>query len=237
MYSTYYCTHSLGPLLFITGTRPVKVVGFEAPNISGPVCGMRMGSSAMEICQMDNGATVTSLHACSVASTMSGICHTIYGPKGIMESDRWGPHVKNGIRMRLEVEDGKDIFKDYVPEFPYQPEPAKKVLTHGGSDTCSVYFFIDKILGRPQGENAVDVYMGLDMTIPGILAYTSILEGNRPFEVPNFRNASEREVFRGDNFGFDPKVAGDNLAPSCSFPLPDIPDSVYEKVKRLYEEK
>ena len=32
MYSTYYCTHSLGPILTITGERPVKVVGFETPN-------------------------------------------------------------------------------------------------------------------------------------------------------------------------------------------------------------
>ena len=32
MYSTFYCTHSLGPILHITGLRPVSVVGFESSN-------------------------------------------------------------------------------------------------------------------------------------------------------------------------------------------------------------
>ena len=29
MYSTFYCTHSIGPLIHITGLRPISVVGFE----------------------------------------------------------------------------------------------------------------------------------------------------------------------------------------------------------------
>ena len=33
LYSCYYCTHSLGPIITITGTRPVRVVGFETPNV------------------------------------------------------------------------------------------------------------------------------------------------------------------------------------------------------------
>ncbi|MBO7520445.1 MAG: Gfo/Idh/MocA family oxidoreductase, partial [Clostridia bacterium] len=30
MYATYYCTHSLGPIIHITGLRPVSVVGTES---------------------------------------------------------------------------------------------------------------------------------------------------------------------------------------------------------------
>ena len=33
MYSTFYCTHSIGPIITITGMRPEKVVGFETPNV------------------------------------------------------------------------------------------------------------------------------------------------------------------------------------------------------------
>ena len=237
MYSTYYCTHSLGPLLTITGTRPVKVVGFETPNTAALECGMLMGSSGMEICQMDNGATVKSLHASSIASTMSGICHAIYGPKGVIESDRWGPYVWNGIRMRLEREGEKDLFKDYQPDFPYQPEPPAKALSHGGADVAMIYFFIDKILDKPQGEHCIDVYTGIDMTIVGILAYRSILAGNIPLEVPDFRIPENREKYIGDNFGVDPKVCGDDLVPSCSFPVPEVPDEVYAQVRRHFEDQ
>ena len=31
-YSTFYCTHSIGPILSMTGLRPVKVSGFETQN-------------------------------------------------------------------------------------------------------------------------------------------------------------------------------------------------------------
>ncbi len=31
--ATYYCTHSLAPVMFITGTRPVKVNGFVVPRL------------------------------------------------------------------------------------------------------------------------------------------------------------------------------------------------------------
>ncbi|MDD4200026.1 MAG: Gfo/Idh/MocA family oxidoreductase, partial [Eubacteriales bacterium] len=30
-YSTFYCTHSISPIITITGKRPVQVVGFETP--------------------------------------------------------------------------------------------------------------------------------------------------------------------------------------------------------------
>ena len=31
MPATYYCTHALAPLMYITDTRPVKVNGFAVP--------------------------------------------------------------------------------------------------------------------------------------------------------------------------------------------------------------
>lgn len=235
MYSTYYCTHSIGPLLTITGSRPVRVVGFESPNVSGPICGMRMGGSAVEICQMDNGATMKSLHSSCVASTTSGIYHAVYGPNGMMESDRWGPHVWNGVHLRLEHEGENDEFRTYQPEFPYQPEPSPRALSHGGADVAMVYFFVDKILGRPQGEHCIDVHTGVDMSIVGILAYKSILSGNQPLDVPDFRVPENRERYQNDTFGFDPELCRDDLAPSCSFDVPEISDEVYQRMRDQYE--
>ena len=47
MYSTYYCTHSLGPIVNITGTRPVRVVGFESRPVENLRSkGYRGGTSA-----------------------------------------------------------------------------------------------------------------------------------------------------------------------------------------------
>ena len=75
------------------------------------------------------------------------------------------------------------------------------------------------------------------MSLPGILGYQSILHGNIPYEVPDFRDPAVRERYRDHNACTNPEVAGDQLLPRCSFPTEEIPDSVYEAVRREWEEK
>ena len=64
--STYYCTHSIAPVMYITDTRPVKVNGFVVPyDFNDPTQTMHMKRSdtcAVIICRMDNGAVMKSLH-------------------------------------------------------------------------------------------------------------------------------------------------------------------------------
>jgi len=234
MYSTFYCTHSLGPMLTITGTRPVRVVGFETPN-TGAGFGQLGGSSAMELCQMSNGATVKSLHAVHLKREPSSLWCCIYGTRGMAEADRWG-HGSDAVNVFLEGDRETPYEKHYVPRWPIDTALSRKIGGHGGSDFYTMHFFLEKILGRSDGAESIDVYTALDMTTPGILAYKSILAGNRPFEVPDFRKKSARDRFRGDNFTFDPKVAGEKAAPSCSFGVPKVPKSVYDRQRRLYED-
>ena len=64
MYPTFYCTHSIGPILTITGRRPVRVTGFVTQqNETVPPLGLRMGECAgIEMLTLDNGAIVKSVH-------------------------------------------------------------------------------------------------------------------------------------------------------------------------------
>jgi len=236
IYSTFYCTHSLGPLLHITGERPVKVVGFETPNTAALECGVLSGAAGMEICQMSNGATVKSLHGLSLKREPSSVWYCIYGTKGMMESDRWGQLVDR-VNIYIEGDKGTPFERSYLPSFQIETDVSRKVGGHSGSDFYTMHFFLEKILGRPAGENSIDVYTALDMTLPGLLAYKSILGGNKPYEVPDMRKKAVREKYRGDNFCTDPKVAGVQLAPNCSFGVPKIPKSVYERQRKLYEER
>ncbi len=236
MFSTFYCTHSLGPVLNITGTRPVRVVGFETPNAEYMAnVGGRCGSSAMILLQMDNGATVKSLHG-NLKREPSSIWYSIYGKKGMMETDRW-----DGGTGRLHVFiEGDPLTPNAVS---YRPRPrvvsslAESISGHGGSDFYTMYYFLEKILGRPDGEEAIDIYRALDMSIPGLLAYRSICNGNVPYDVPDFRDKAQRDKYRGDNWCTNPAVAGDNLAPCCSFKSPEIPDEVYQSVRKMYEDR
>jgi len=236
LYSCYYCTHSLGPIVTITGTRPVRVVGFENPNVPNMwVKGYSGGASGMLVMQMDNGATVKSLNG-YLKREPGSVWYSIYGRKGMMESDRWQQGVQ---RVHFFQEDGPLTGQDiaYNPRPAVDTELSRSVGSHGGGDFYTMHYFLEKLLDRPGGSETIDVYQALDMALPGILGYKSILSGNTPFEVPNFRDAAAREAYRGDTWCTNPAIAGDSLFPRCSFETPEIPDSVYEQVRGDWEAK
>ncbi|MEA4889421.1 MAG: Gfo/Idh/MocA family oxidoreductase [Clostridiaceae bacterium] len=90
MYATFYCTHSLGPIITATGKRPVQVIGFECPRrekgfedaaiIQGP---------GIEMVTLDNGAVVKSVHGGLTREGASQWNYQIYCQNGMMESGRF----------------------------------------------------------------------------------------------------------------------------------------------------
>jgi predicted dehydrogenase len=210
MYSTFYCTHSLGPILTITGTRPVRVVGFENFNpgyLKEGNC--MMAVSGMLAIQMDNGATVKNLNG-FLKREPAIHWYTLYGTKGFMENARIGD--ENRIYIQFDDDESTKEIKTYIPEQTIQNETG-----HGGADYYAVHYFLQRILGTEDGKEMIDVYTALDMFLPGLLGYRSILNGNIPYEIPDFRDkeksAALREKYRNDHACTDPKVAKDQLLP------------------------
>ncbi|NLN81451.1 MAG: Gfo/Idh/MocA family oxidoreductase [Clostridiales bacterium] len=236
MYSTYYCTHSIGPMITITGQRPVKVVGFEtAPMSEMYDLGHPGGISAgIEIITFENGAIAKSVHG-QLKREPGSINYEIYGKKGMMETERF-----DATRINVYIE-GEELcvgeLKNYAPEKYVAAQLASNsgVGGHNGSDFYATHFFIEKILGNSEGyEYSIDVYQAIDMGICGILAYRSILNGNVPVKVPNLRNKEERDAFRNDNACTTKSIAGDQLLPLSSYGEKDIPEEVYDRVRQKW---
>ena len=234
MFPNFYCTHSIGPMLTITGRRPVRVVGFE----TAPVEWMqKLGAyhgTGIELITLDNGAVAKSIHG-GLKREPGSTNYEIYGQKGMMESGRFDTSKCFNL-----YKEGENLcvgeWEQYDPVNEIERERAKEFPSHGGSDFYTTHFFIEKILGRPDGKWSIDVYQALDMGICGILAYRSVLNGNQPIDVPNLRNKEEREAYRNDHACTTPEVAGDQLLPRSSFGEPDIPDEVYQNVRQLFLE-
>ena len=234
-YSTFYCTHSIGPMMMITGRRPVQVVGFETnKNMSrGDTCSLNGGTGGIEMITFDNGAIGKSVHGALKREPVS-YTFEVYGTKGMMESGRWDTA---DLSCYIEGEKlCKGELKHYKPEKFITPALAEKFASHGGSDFYPTHFFIEKILGKPEGEQySIDVYHAVDMGICGILAYRSILNGNQPMRVPNLRNPEERDAWRNDHACTNPAIAGDQLLPVCRDGDPVVPDEVYARCRALFE--
>ena len=238
VFSTFYCTHSLGPILTVTGRRPVQVIGFETnPNMQGRLPKQFLGpcNAGLELVTLDNGAIARSLHGGLKREPWS-VYYEVYGTKGMMESNRW-----DLMHMSSYIEGDKVCqgdLKHYPPEPFIAPELAKAITGHAGSDLYPTHFFIEKILGRPDGiKYSIDVYQGVDMGICGLLAYRSVLNGNAPIKVPNLRNKEERDAYRNDHACTNPEIAGDQLLPvSPHYDIDAIPDEAFESVRNLWLE-
>ncbi len=231
-YSTFYCTHSAGPILQMTGLRPVKVNGFEAPN--PPYyrnVGTAAGVGALEIVTLENGAMVKSVHGDMKHTHGHGSNFLISGTKGCLRDAQNGK-----VEYYLEGENTpyEERFGQYDPPVILE-EVAKS--GHGGADYYVTHYFVEAIRGDEEAKkNLIDIYSAIDMTILGILAYRSICNGNAPIDVPNLRNPEERDAFRNDTFCTFPEIAGDMYVSNNIHNPEPIPDEVYERQKQLWEQ-
>lgn len=241
LFPNFYCTHSIGPILTITGRRPVRVTGFITQrNTTVPPLGLKSGEVAgIEMLTLDNGAIVKSVHG-HLKREPGSINYEVYGTKGSMESQRFPPSHQGDQPDEIQVyREGKTVCKGelerYAPRKFIDGSLAEAYSTHGGSDFYATHFFIQKILGRPDGKHySIDVYTAIDMGLCGILAYRSALNGNAPMGIPDFRNPDEREKWRNDTACTNPAVAGDQLLPCHPDGNMEYPDEVYEKVREMW---
>ncbi len=239
MYSSFYCTHSLGPIVHITGLRPVSVVGFEGVNNERRMrVGSKGGEYAVEMVTLENGATVKSLHG---GLYKDSVWYSIYGSKGRAESAREDAseprQYVSQIYTNLDAYSGEyagNNIEHYFPKKDWDEKAAK--FGHGGSDFYCMLNFVEKLKGNPDAD-IIDVYEAMDMFLPGMFAFRSILKGGIPMEIPNLRDPKVREQWRNDTACTDPKVAGDQLLPTRKDGTPEIPMEIYQRVEKMFLEE
>ena len=237
MYATFYCTHSLGPIIHMTGLRPVSVVGFEGGmNQRNLRAGCKGGQFGIEMVTLENGGIVKSIHG---GLYKNSIWYSVYGSKGRLEcgrEDAMDGHIGK-LYINKDEYDGGYETGSLNAVFPqHAPEGEVEGFGHGGSDFFSMYYFIKKILGDEDADT-IDVYEALDMFLPGLFAYRSVMAGGIPLELPNLRDKAERDKWRNDTTCTDPKAAGDMLLPTFSKGTPEIPQEVYDRMARLWDEE
>lgn len=211
--STYYCTHALAPLMYITNTMPTSVNGLaialpeltrQTPRHNDP--------GSVILCRMDNGA-VFRIYGLWLPGHSNW--YRVHGTRGAMETTRGAGYFGPGsVRVWHEPWDQKntvDHDRTYFPNWPEHADLANKA-GHGGGDFWTNYYFSEAIrTGRPP---YLDVYRGVAMSSVGILAWKSALENGAPFAVPDFKKESARRPFENDHWSPWPDGVGDGQAPA-----------------------
>ena len=199
----YYCTHSMGPIMNITGTRPVSVNGFVFPyddQDSEQTMSLRRGDQGgVLMCRMADEAIVKLLPWSSLRD--HGQRYRICCNKGTLEWNQGDP------RLRVHVEpfdkpESPTHNQWYTPNFPSEHQEALK-HGHGGGDYFTSYYFCEAI--RTGKQPFQDVYRAVDMTVIGIQGYRSALNNNNTYEIPDFHDPAARDQYRHDDWNHDPK--------------------------------
>jgi len=175
----YYCTHSLGPILSIIDDRCISAVGMS----TGVNVAPDLGAIDMEVglFQTEKGAVIKILCGFSVERKPAFHFYSIYGTGGCLESirgtDKFGAYLKDeGAGGLTELPYGRDY-----PEAP-------GVAAGGGHGTCEYFMikaFVESIVNDTKPP--IDVYEGLDYSLPGLCAHLSAQQGGKPVEIPDFR--------------------------------------------------
>ena len=241
MSAFYYCTHSLGPLIHISGLRPVSVTGFEAPfNKKMYRMGAKAGPFGVEMVTLENGAILKSLHG--VGSVKYSLWYSVQGDMGVLESARniAGPEGVQTMLMQGDRVEGSDDGLWTDTNLSDGLTELAEGFDHGGGDYYLLYNVCEAVKGNRQAD-VIGVYEALDMFLPGMFAYFSVLDGGRPQTIPDLRKKEERDRWRSDTRCTDPAVAGDQLIPSYSKGNPAIPHEIYdgmrEKLEAFYKEQ
>jgi len=88
-FSTFYCTHSLGPIIHATGLRPVSVIGIEGTKTERKLrMGSKGGAFGIEMVTLENGGIIKSIHG---GLYKNSVWYAMYGSKGEMECGREAP--------------------------------------------------------------------------------------------------------------------------------------------------
>ena len=188
--SQFYCTHSLGPVMQITGLRPTRITAFPAsvPHpgfVQNP--GGKVGCSPSLI-QMSNGGIFRNFMGGQSGDTHS---RRIWGTRAAYDfTDPEACLIRtggSGHGMPLHVK----------PEWPELGEYAENV-GHGGGDFWELYYFAREILFGEKGPWTI--FPACDVTLAGIMAVRSEKANGAPQEIPDFRDPVVRERYRDDDW-------------------------------------
>jgi len=206
--STYYCSHALAPLMYITDTMPVAVNALsivEEP-VQSPNTVKMSDAGGLILTRMDNGAVFRIFGL--MLSSIHRVRYEVHGERGLLATADWG-----NVRIHHEEwlrRPGQQREMSYAPDWPEHGDLARKA-GHGGGDFWTSFHFANAI--RSGKQPYLNVYRAVSMAAVGILGWRSCLEDGKPFSLPDFKKESQRKKVADDHWSPFPEDAGPGQPP------------------------
>ncbi len=203
-------THSLAPLMYITGATPVRVTAMPvyAPFEREGLMGLAVGDRAAIITCLNDDDSVFRITGCAAFGAHEN-SYRVCGTKGQVENVRG----EDKLLLRYNKWDtpkGGHRSSTYAPEWHDKDRRLIEKAGHGGGDFFVIRAFLDSIRnGTPP---VFDVYAATTMASVGILSHRSLLERGTPYDIPNLRLEAHRKAYENDTL--TPFWGADGAAPT-----------------------
>ncbi len=215
---SYYITHSLAPLMYITGSLPKRVTAFPvfAPFNEFETVGTCVGDRAAIITTLNNDDSVFRVTGCAAFGAHEN-SYRVCGTKGQIENLR-GQGENVSLRFNnWEIPEGEEEARVYNPEWPTDIKELIEKAGHGGGDFFVIKEFFDCI--RENRRPEFDEYFATTCASVAILSHRSILENGTPYDIPDFRKEEDRVKYEKDTLSpFYQKNGVSPSLPACSHP-------------------
>jgi predicted dehydrogenase len=178
----HYCTHSLGPLLWVTGDRCVTACGMASPSRLDP----ELASADLEVglFRTANDAVFKVLCGFKVVREPAFHYYSIYGTAGCLETTR-PPSATRTHAYLQSIPHLHNMIEIPVDENVPHASSAARLGGHGTAEHEMVRAFVQAI--RDDTDPPIDIYLALEMSLPGLCAHESALQGGQPVTVPDWR--------------------------------------------------
>ena len=217
---TYYVTHTLGPIMYMTKSMPKYVSARAAhSDLLYKIKDWRRNydGAGIMFCEMDNGMIARFTGCTAMASDYSR-----YRVAGDIASAEWGGYIKSGKVRRYyfdhtcpEGEKKDALLTADLSGFGEEGKKAKKA-GHGGGD----YWIVKEIKDFFEGgrEPFFDVYRAAAMSATAILGWRSCLNHGENYRIPDFRIKEDRDSVRDDDLTPFPDENGEGITLPCALP-------------------
>lgn len=216
--ATYYCSHALAPLIFTTGELPRRVVAMSAIDTPQDIIDykrLRADNCGVMLINTDKNS-VFRINGSSYFAP-KGNWYRLSCRKGGIETVR-GHEAQVRLTYNKWDRPTEETPTDTTYEAQWQSNADEaNACGHAGGDYWVVRYFIEAIKG--ERKPFPDVYTACTMAAVGILGWRSLLNDNKAYNIPDFRNEEERKYWEDDRINPFPSEDALNNVPYSTIPV------------------
>ena len=222
-----------------TGATPKTVTAFAAfaPVDEDAPTASYVGDRAAIITTQNDDGSIYRVTGCSAFGAHHN-SYRICGTNGQIENLR-GMGDKVMLRYNeWSVPEGKETVTLYDPQWNDKDQKLIEQSVHGGGDFITARMFVECIKENCEPEHPFNIKSAIAMSSVAILGHRSILEGGKPYNIPDFDCVDDVKLYENDYLSpFYSSEGKEPTIPCCSHTDYKPTNEQIEKYRKLLKNK